>query len=84
MVWKTELVDYVEDQALDNPIYALADRQWFLHPELKNFRAEDPQSALQPSALPSDFSRFSVEDRLTLLNVSWQITYSQRRRARNL
>lgn len=84
MAWNTDLVDHVEDEALNNPVNALADREWFLDPRLQYFRARDRQSALEPSPLRPDFSRFSRDDRLTLLDVSWQLAHSQRRRARNL
>lgn len=71
MVWKTELMDDVEDKALDNPIYALKDRQWFLDPRIQYSRAEEPRGVHQPSVLLQDFSHFSTDDRLALLNVSW-------------
>ncbi len=84
MEWKTELMDDVEDQALDNPDYALADRKWFLDSTIHPFLNEKPRSALQPSAHPQDFSQFTTDEKFTLLNVSWKIAHSQRQKARNL
>ncbi len=69
MVWKTELMDDVEDKALDNPIYALKDRQWFLDPRIQYSRAEEPRGVHQPFVLLQDFWHFSTDDRLALLNV---------------
>lgn len=80
----TELLDIVEDKALDDPTYALADREWFLDPRIYHFRAEEQHSALQPYALPQDFPQFTRNEKLTLLHTFWYIAQSQRQKARNL
>jgi len=81
MVWKTELRNDVEDQALDDPAKASKTRRDKL---IQYFRENGLSNTEDPSKFPQDFSHFSTEDRLILLNISWQIAHSRRQRARQI
>lgn len=84
MVWKTELINNVEDQALDDPAKALKDRRCFQGERIQHFRADGLPNTEQPSTFSQDFSHFQTEGRLTLLDITLQIAYSQRQRSRQI
>lgn len=77
-------MDDLEDEALDNPIFALRYRELDLDGRYRQMCVEEQGNILQPSALLQNLTQLSTNNRLELLPVSWRIAHSQRRRARNL